>query len=304
MSSVSSSKIGNMSVFTDHLLSKVASDYFRSAGDSDHQTIHTIAFSGGVDSSLVAFLLHTVVNNIANLADRHCTRAVLGVSPALSSEQRQQAHAVAAHIGIDFLEVETTEGSKPIYIENSGQACYACKTTLYSTLRGIYDASRKPKNSHNELYNGTNKDDMQDATRVGLVAAAEFHVHSPIQTLDKATVREVAHHVGLPNAFTAASPCLRSRLQVGVPALSRHLAIIEHAERFVRQEMQLEETVNLRVRFLAKKKARIEIDADHVEKLRDLCQRNPALWGFTFLEELGFRSFDVAAFRTGSVARA
>jgi hypothetical protein len=213
---------------------------------------------------------------------------------------------------------------------------------LYSTLQSIYyngDAAssqellppgstplfphqqrqQQQPHHHHELYNGTNKDDLRDPTRVGLLAAAEFKVHSPIAGLDKTMVRAVARHVGLPNADAAAAPCLRSRLAYGVPAIPEHLHRIERAERFVRQQLSryymtttttttngtdtgVMAAVNLRVRFLARGRARIEIDATHVDMLRVQWQNDAAAWDEMFLHDLGFADYDVAAFRTGSVA--
>lgn len=287
----------NMSVVVDSLLSNVYNEYFEE--DANRAKLHTVAYSGGVDSSLVAYLLHRA--NATATTNR--VQAVLGVSPALSAEQRNQAHTIAKFIGIEFSEVETSEGRQPLYIENTGQACYACKTTLYSTLQSIYDSQEQ-----HELYNGTNRDDLKDSTRVGLLAAAEFKVHSPIQHLNKAMVRAVAQHVGLPNAHSAASPCLRSRLQLGVPALSHHLNTIEKAERFVREQLYDifagDDSVNLRVRFLANQRARIEIDESYVNVVLDHRRNNQELWDGEFITNLGFRHFDVAPFKTGSVAKA
>ena len=123
-----------------------------------------IAFSGGVDSSLVAKLLHITFpeNSIA----------VLGVSPSLSSYQRELAHRVIKSIGgMPLIEVTTNEGSKDEYIANNGNACFVCKSQLYSTLNQIDDYLTKEvlvNNSKILLFNGTNKDDTYDSTRVGL----------------------------------------------------------------------------------------------------------------------------------------
>lgn len=84
------------------------------------------------------------------------------------------------------------------------------------------------------LFNGTNAEDRVDPTRVGLVAAEHFAVSSPIDALTKDEVRTVARHLGLPNWRHAASPCLRSRLALGVAATDEALRRVEQAEDAVR----------------------------------------------------------------------
>ena len=184
-----------------------------------------VAFSGGVDSSLVAKLVREVFPSNAV--------AAVGVSAALSSSQLANARDVAANIGIELHEVETAEGVLQGYLENKGQSCYYCKRTLYETLSdlaahyggdgvgvggvgggvevGAVTAGGEEGDQESGgavLYNGTNRDDGVDPTRVGLKAAAEFKVSSPLSDLSKDEVRAVAKHLGLPNWNLAAAPCL------------------------------------------------------------------------------------------------
>lgn len=248
-------------------------------------TLHTVAYSGGVDSSLVAQLLYHV--------DPVHTRAVLGLSPAVSAAQRELAQQVADTIGVSLSLVETNEYQHAGYIENAGQACYYCKTELYSVLSAISESTRTGL-----LYNGTNRDDLDDATRVGLVAAREFDVISLLETTTKAEIRAAARYYGLPNANHAASPCLRSRLALGVPATPDHLGYVETAEAFVKDKLELDASVNLRVRVLAHQTARVEVDEAYLEVTRELAKG----WTEQF-EMWGFQSLQVRAFQSGSVAR-
>ena len=267
---------------------------------------HTVAFSGGVDSSLVAMLLHMVGQEQPLLQ----TRAVLGVSAAVPDEQRQLAETIARFIGIDFTTTPTHEGRDTVYIENNGQACLACKTNLYDTLKAIHSNSMVSLSSdqhnqkqHHTLYNGTNLDDTKDPTRLGLIAANQFNVQSPLFHTSKAYVRRAAQHLGLPNWNYAASPCLRSRLALGVHATQEHLQTIEKAEQFVRHELQVPATTNLRVRLLIGQKACLEIDDELVERAEATYQTHRDRWDAIFFNELGFRSFSVRPFKSGSVAR-
>ena len=150
------------------------------------------------------------------------------------------------------------------------------------------------------LFNGTNKEDEADPTRVGLRAASEYSVASPINTLTKADVRSVALALGLPNFNYAASPCLRSRLALGVPATDQALQRVEAAETYVRRVLPLTVAANLRVRTLAKQKAVIEVD-------EELLDQAVAMLGEPERKEiidLGFNDLEIRSFRSGSVSQA
>lgn len=290
---------------------------------------HVIAFSGGIDSSVVAALIHQSADHSSGMES---VKAVLGLSPAVPADQIHLAEQVAATIGIDLVQIPTTEGQDETYIANDGKACLACKTHLYTCLTTIenhfapptvfpvrsdgsfgYD----PDQPHPQviLYNGTNADDLKDPTRLGLIAADTFRVRSPLRYTSKDLVRLAGRHLGLFNWQYAASPCLRSRLALGVPALPEHLRQIERAEGFLRERLQLSATRSIRVRLLSKNRAMIEVEGDILDKVRDCL--NGTCTGETiedastrqntftefFEEDLGFASVDVRLFKTGSVAR-
>jgi pyridinium-3,5-biscarboxylic acid mononucleotide sulfurtransferase len=320
--------------------------------ENDTYMRHIVAFSGGIDSTLVLALLVEAsklvsMESTTTSTKRQSVHAIIGISPAVSQDQLTLAQRVTDHIGIPLVQVETTEGNDETYIANTGQACLACKTHLYSALEAIAehaiveDALLVSSNNNkqqqvqaaghtislptiiyrHQLYNGTNADDIQDSTRVGLIAARNFHVQSPLIYTSKYNVRRVAKHLGLPNWNTAASPCLRSRLALGVAATQQHLQRIEAAELFVRQQLVgiISETSNLRVRLMAGNRAMLEIDAEllpHVTALliSSTSSSSPlnnnnnnsmmtSRWESHFVQTLGFTTFDVRAFQSGSVAR-
>jgi PP-loop superfamily ATP-utilizing enzyme len=343
-----------------------------------HQYHHTIAYSGGIDSSLVAALVYQIsldLNNNNNDSasssslnhnhyyyETHNVQAVLGISPAVSQEQIQLAEQVAAHIGIPLTMIPTYEGLDETYIANNGQACFACKSELYTKLihhtianyqhQIDHDNNDQSNNNNNinsdysqtmidsktkqqqhqychyyKLYNGTNADDCLDSTRVGLIAASKYNVLSPLQYTTKSNVRTIAKHLNLPNWNVASNPCLRSRLALGIPATQQHLQRIEHAERFIRQQLLLliqqqrrqqqqiecstsgihipQYTVetNLRVRLLAQQKACLEIDDIFVDYVQEFYNQNQNEWDHVLLKELQFNSFIIRPFRSGSVAK-
>jgi PP-loop superfamily ATP-utilizing enzyme len=279
---------------------------------------HIVAFSGGIDSSVVTALVHQVASfrGFSNHTgvQNHTVTAALGISPAVPKDQILLAEQVAHHIGVDLHHIETTEGNDSMYIANEGKACLACKTHLYtclSSIAGHYDrggvlemqqSAPPPIPTHYQLYNGTNADDWHDPTRLGLIAANNYHVKSPLEKTPKALVRIAGRHLGLPNWNHAASPCLRSRLALGVEAIPQHLQTIESAERFVRSTLELDPTHNMRVRLLAGNKAMIEVDESLLERARASVELDD-VWTTTFVNTLGFASLDVRAFQTGSVAK-
>jgi len=299
----------------------------------DPHSANVVAFSGGVDSSLVAALVHRAFTNYVTedtntqdvISQQHqyqtkskqsnyiisnqtkskegSVQAVLGISPAVPQTQIQMARNVAQTIGISLKEVNTTEGDDETYVKNDGYACFVCKTHLYSTLESV--ANEVMKQEQNLiLYNGTNADDKLDSTRVGLIAASNFRVQSPLDRITKDQVRQAAKYLGLPNWNVAASPCLRSRLAMGVLATENHLLAVEKAERFIREVLQLDETVNARVRMLAGSKAVVELDNSIIyPEIERVLQDN--LFEEKCINEWGFNSFGgVRAFKTGSVATA
>ncbi len=249
---------------------------------------HLVAFSGGVDSSLVAKAVYDVFPESSS--------CVMALSPSVAEAMRDSAVTLAAHIGIPLRFVETAEHLDPAYIANEGMSCYVCKSSIYDAMEAVMDDALRMKEEV-LLYNGTNADDLSDPTRVGLQAAREHMVRSPLARFTKEDVRLLSRHAGLPNWNDAASPCLRSRLQIGVPATGEHLRRIEAAENAVRHAFGLASTVNFRVRNLPDDIAMVEIDEPLLDTIDlDLCR--------DALSALGFRDVGKRAFRSGSVSAA
>jgi uncharacterized protein len=180
-----------------------------------------VAFSGGVDSSVVAALAHRA------LGDR--ALAVTAVSPSVATGELDGAKRVAAHIGIAHEIVRTDELARPGYRANGPDRCYFCKTELYETL-----ASLAHRRGFDALLSGANQDDQGD-WRPGLKAAAEHGVVHPLEHTAKQQIRELAHAFDLPSADKPASPCLASRIPYGTAVDPRTLALIDRAEQAVRR---------------------------------------------------------------------
>jgi len=253
--------------------------------------VNLVAFSGGVDSSLVAYLVHRAFPG--------SSVACLGRSASLPDDQLRSAQEIARSIGIPLEQVFPGEGRHRDYVANTGMSCYHCKSHLYEALQLV--ASKAATLQDVTLFNGTNADDMLDATRVGLVAAKEYAVRSPLAGFTKEEVRAAARNAGLANWDHAASPCLRSRLQFGVEATEEHLARVEAGEQRVREILGTPVQENLRVRYLAGGKARIELEVatlQRVEAQSGTLSRELQ----DALLELGFKGVSTKAFRSGSLS--
>ena len=181
-----------------------------------------VAFSGGVDSSLVAAVAARALGERA--------LAVTAVSPALAAGELSGAQGVAEAIGIAHRTITTDELARPDYRRNDRFRCYHCKTELYERLIGLADAE-----GYAAVLSGANADDVGD-WRPGLRAAAEHGVHHPLLEagVGKQQVRALARALRIPSAEKPASPCLASRLPYGTRVTPDALARIDRAEQGVR----------------------------------------------------------------------
>jgi uncharacterized protein len=180
-----------------------------------------VAFSGGVDSSVVAAIAYRALGDKA--------LAVTAVSPAVATGELDGAKGVAAAIGIGHEIVSTDELARPGYRANGPDRCYFCKSELYDVLAEL--ATRR---GYATLLSGANADDQGD-WRPGLRAAAEHGVVHPLHDVTKQQVRELARTLRLPSAEKPATPCLASRIPYGTAVDPQTLKQIDRAERAVRE---------------------------------------------------------------------
>ncbi|MFM7360476.1 MAG: ATP-dependent sacrificial sulfur transferase LarE [Cyanobium sp.] len=206
-----------------------------------------VAYSGGVDSALVAALA------VERLGERAV--AITGVSPALAPHLRQEAREQAQWLGLPHREIPTAELDDPAYRSNPGDRCYACKRELHGLLAPIAAAAGGA-----QVVDGVNLDDLGDH-RPGLRAAREQGVLSPLAEagIDKAGVRQLSRALGLPWWDKPAQPCLASRFPYGEPISATRLRRVAAAEQWLRQRGFTE----LRVRSQAET-ARIELGASQL----------------------------------------
>ena len=180
-----------------------------------------VAFSGGVDSTLVAVAAHRVLGPKA--------LAVTAVSPALAKRELEETIRLAVRFGFPHRIIHTNEMEREGYVANSPQRCYFCKTELYSQLTELAD-----QESIKWVVNGANIDDIGDY-RPGMVAASEHRVRSPMVEvgLTKADVRVIAKILDIPIWDKPAQPCLSSRIPYGTPVTVENLSKVEQAEDYL-----------------------------------------------------------------------
>jgi uncharacterized protein len=185
-----------------------------------------VAFSGGVDSSLLLALA-------ARALGADSVVALLGVSPSLAAEERRAAHDVASEVGVSLIEVQTHEGDRSEYQANGPDRCFFCKDELFSRIEDEV-ADRYQLDA---IAYGENADDARRPDRPGARAAVNHHVLRPLAEagLTKRDVRTVARALGLQVADKPAAPCLASRIPHHHPVTSAKLSQIEHAESALRQ---------------------------------------------------------------------
>ncbi len=237
-----------------------------------------VAFSGGVDSTLLAKLAREVLG-------KPNTLAVTADSPSLSREDLEEARRLAEHLDLRHLVIQTRELEDARYRANTKARCYFCKHELFEELETLAKAQRIPA----VLYGAIGDDRL--AERPGQRAALAFGVRAPLQEvgLSKWEVRELARSLDVPNWDRPQNACLSSRIPHGLEVSEAKLTQIEEAEAFLRREGFRQ----VRVRHLGTH-ARIEVALDELvwfdnERLR---QRTAATFS-----QLGFSS--VAVDRNG-----
>ncbi len=180
-----------------------------------------VAFSGGVDSSLVLKMAADVLQKNAI--------GVIAISPSLPESERRAALALARAVSANIEIVETHETEDPEYIINAPNRCFHCKNHVYATLRHMAD-----ERGIAHVLDGMNAEDAFDI-RPGRAAAIKHGVRSPLNELDfsKQDVRDAAQALGLSNWDKPAAACLSSRIPYGTNVTSDLLKRIELAEEFL-----------------------------------------------------------------------
>jgi uncharacterized protein len=246
-----------------------------------------VAYSGGVDSALLAYAANRALSN--NMV------AVLADSPSLSRREYRAAVNFVQINGIPLRIIRPGEMENPKYRANQPDRCYYCKQALFDKIEIL----RRQLQVDSEIMSwpvnyGVNVDDLGDY-RPGIQAAREALVQTPYLELGftKQIIRGICAYYKLNIADKPATPCMASRIAYGEPVTVEKLNQVEKAEDFL-YDLGLR---ILRVRHHGDT-ARIEIPAEDIKALLD--HRQEIVKTF---RELGFLyvSLDLEGFKSGSL---
>ena len=240
-----------------------------------------VAFSGGIDSSLVAYVAGQLLGKRA--------LAVTSGSASLKRTDLALSKRLSADWGIAHQIIVTDELTKADYRANPTNRCFHCKTSLYTELDGIARAR-----GYTHILNGTNLDDLGDH-RPGLIAADNHAVKSPLVAagFHKADIRALAKHLGLENADKPQAACLSSRFPYGTAINQELLAQVEAAENVLAEYgfSQFRVRHHGEVARLEILREEFELAVQHHEAL----QREIQALGYRFV------AMDLGGFRSGSL---
>jgi uncharacterized protein len=245
-----------------------------------------VAFSGGVDSTLLAAIACRMLGDNAT--------AVTAVSATYTESERREAAHIARTINMRHHEVETHESENELFQSNPPNRCYYCKLELYKELNNL-----KSILGAQWIIDGTTTDDFSDY-RPGMIATREQGVRSPLVEADlsKDDVRALSRELHLPTADKEAQPCLASRLPYGTPVTKERLIAVEQAESILREAG----FTQCRVRHHGTI-ARIEVTPAHIERFADPKLRMRIM---EKIQKLGFTwvAVDLGGYRMGSLNEA
>ena len=244
-----------------------------------------VAFSGGVDSSVVAALAHEALGDDAVA----CTAR----SETLPAAELEEAARIAGEIGVRHETVSFSELDSEAFVANDDDRCYHCRSMrlgkMFETARAL---------GLDVVCDGTNASDPGEGHRPGLRAVEELEAYSPLLEHDitKDEVREIARHYGLSVADKPSMACLSSRIPTGLEVTEAKLDRVERAETLLRtwgfEQFRVRDHDGL---------ARIEVGADELEAALD---PDFAAAARERLTDAGFDhvTLDLAGYRTGSVS--
>lgn len=242
-----------------------------------------VAFSGGVDSTFLAFAAHKVLG-------KKNVIAVTAVSETYSKKELAEARSFARTLGLTHIVLRTEELTEQKFQQNSPWRCYYCKKELFSKLKQVGQSHR-----FSNVVDAANMDDRGDY-RPGLKAASELNVRHPLQEagLTKKEIRVLSRRFGLATWNKPALACLASRVPYGTGITKEILDRVNKAENFLHNLV----SGQLRVRDYGTT-ARVEIEGEK-ETILILKKRKEIV---KFFKKLGYRyvTLDLEGYRTGSM---
>ena len=242
-----------------------------------------VAYSGGVDSTLLAYLSSIVL--------KENSLAVTANSPSMGPSDLSDASDMARDLELRHLVIKTNEFSNPDYIANGPRRCYFCKLELYSHLKPIAESEKL-----NFIISGANIDDSNDF-RPGMKAGKENGIRNPFveDGIGKSDIRAMSKALGLSTWDKPAQPCLSSRIPYGTPVSVEVLEKIYNAESYLKKlgikECRLRHHDNIAI---------IEIPADEMSVILSPETREELI---KYIKSLGYTyvTLDIGGLKSGNL---
>lgn len=242
-----------------------------------------VAFSGGVDSSLLLAAAHEIHGEKV--------LAVTASSPTYPRRELDLARRIAGLIGAPIEVITTGELDDPRFASNPLDRCYHCKRELFMRLEAM-----ARERGFDKVIEGSTVEDLSDY-RPGERALRELEITSPLRQANftKQDVRDLAREIGLPNWNKPAAACLASRFPYGTEITKDLLQKIERLE-YILHDLGFEQA---RARYHGEI-LRLEVTADKIElaaepAVRDRIVQAARREGFRFI------ALDLQGYRTGSL---
>ncbi|MCR5625761.1 MAG: ATP-dependent sacrificial sulfur transferase LarE [Lachnospiraceae bacterium] len=242
-----------------------------------------VAFSGGVDSTLLMRVTHDALKD-------KCI-AITATSPAFPKRETKESEDFCISCGIRRITFDSDELSNPDYVKNPPDRCYICKKHIFTRMLSVAE-----ENGCSVLIEGSNKDDEGDY-RPGLIAIGELGIKSPLREvgLYKKEIREISEELGLKTFDKVSFACLASRFVYGEEITREKLAMVENGEEILRSLGLRQFRVRLHGNL-----ARIEVEEADIKLLVKDETRAHIVKSF---KQIGFDyiTLDLVGYRTGSM---
>ncbi len=244
----------------------------------------TIAFSGGVDSSL---LLMVALKELG----KENVLAILADSPIRLRKNYQRAKQMLKDLELNYKIIKTDELANQSFRKNDKLRCYYCKYEMFKNIRRIAE-----NEGMSNIIDGTNFDDVVVDYRPGLKALKEFEIISPLKEagLSKEEIRKLSRDLDLPTWDQPSDTCLATRIAYGMEINSERLRKVREIEDFL-AKYKLKE---FRARMHDENSIRLEVQAEDVPIIinnRSDIYRKISEYGFNYV------SLDLKGYRSGSM---
>jgi uncharacterized protein len=242
-----------------------------------------VAFSGGVDSTLLLKVAHDVLGDQAI--------ALTSKSEIHSKQELKDADQLAESIGAPHHIIYSDELNNEDFVKNDPERCYYCKKDKFSAILEF-----AKENGLKYVLDGSNMSDLDDY-RPGMKAIKELEVRSPLleAEMTKEDIRQLSNQLGLPTWNMPSFACLSSRFPYGDRITAEKLEMVDDAEIYLFDKFDLQQ---LRVRHHDDETARIEVLPQDMNKFFE--NREEIV---KYLKGLGYTyvALDLEGYRTGSM---